>query len=188
MGTRNLFQVRSVLALLLFSFAVLTSYADDRDDYPYHRMMGGGYGPGMMGGGGGPGYGMGMMGGGYGMGMMGGGYGMGMMGGPMHMLNLSDAQRSKINSIQDSSRKQNWAVMGKMMDERAKLRDLYSEERPNSSKILAVYDRIFALQKTMIQNSLSARNQQYDLLTAEQRKELKEFRGQMGWGYQRWHK
>ena len=86
--------------------------------------MGYGMGPGMMGGYG-PGYGMGpgMM-GGYGMGpwMMGGygrGYGMGpwMMGGygyGYNALDLSDAQRQKIEKIQEEAWKSQWEVMNKM--------------------------------------------------------------------------
>ena len=99
-------------------------------------MMGGygpgyGMGPGMMGGYG-PGYGMGpgMMGGygpGYGMGpgMMGGygpGYGMGpgMTGGCSgygrgnNALNLSDAQRQKIQKIQEGAARSQWEIMNKM--------------------------------------------------------------------------
>jgi Spy/CpxP family protein refolding chaperone len=90
-----------------------------------------GMGPGMMGGYG-PGYGMGpgMMGGygpGYGMGpwMMGGygggyGYGMGpgMMGGyggyGYNPLNLSDAQRTKIQKIQEDAARSQWEIMNKM--------------------------------------------------------------------------
>jgi len=84
-----------------------------------------GMGPGMMGG-----YGMGpwMMGGygmGYGMGpgMMGGygmGYGMGpgMMGGcggyGYNALNLSDAQRTKIQKIQEEASRSQWEIMNKM--------------------------------------------------------------------------
>lgn len=90
--------------------------------------MGYGMGPGMMGGYG-PGYGMGygmgpgMM-GGYGMGpwMMHGygrGYGMGpwMMGGygyGYNALDLSDAQRQKIEKIQEEAWKSQWEVMNKM--------------------------------------------------------------------------
>ncbi|MFZ1909624.1 MAG: hypothetical protein WAU52_11140 [Burkholderiales bacterium] len=94
----------------------------------------GGYGPGYgmgpwMMGGYGPGYGMGpgMMGGygaGYGMGpwMMGGygGYGMGpgMMGGyggyGYNPLNLSDAQRTKIQKIQEDAARSQWEIMNKM--------------------------------------------------------------------------
>ena len=124
---------------------------------------------------------------GYGMGMMGGGYGMGMMGGPIHMLDLTDAQRKKINAISDASRKKNWEVMGKMMDKTATLRDLYADDRLDVAKITATYDQIFSLQKTMIRDRLTARNQQYDLLNDKQRKELKELRSGYGPWYGRGH-
>ena len=92
------------------------SFADSTPDNP--AMMGGygpGYGPGMMGGPGyGRGYGPGMMGGpGYGMGpgMMGGcgGYGYG-----YNALNLTDAQREKIQKIQEEAARSQWEVMNKM--------------------------------------------------------------------------
>jgi len=105
---------------------------------------------------------------------------MGMMGGPMNILDLTDAQRSKISAIHDANRKKNWALMGKMMDDGAKLRDLYAADRLDIKAITAVYDRIFATQKGMIGNSLSAHNQQYDVLTDAQRKEWKELRSGRG--------
>ena len=157
-----------IVALLIVTGTVFAD--DDRGKYDDR------YGP-MMGYGG-----MGMMGGGYGMGHYGG---MGMMGGPMQMLDLSDAQRKKINDIQDSSHKKNWELMGKMMDDRAKLRDLYDADRLDVKGISAVYDRIFSTQKKMIENSLNARNQQYETLNDKQRKEWKELRSGRGWG--NWH-
>src|SRR5512139_1020580 len=90
---------------------------------------GNGMGPGMMGGGWGPGYGMGpgMM-GGYGMGPGWGGYG------PQGMPDLSADQRAKIGKIQDETRRKNWALMGQMMDEQAKLRDLYDAPKRESDR------------------------------------------------------
>ena len=90
--------------------------------YRYGRGYGPGYGmgPGMMGGYG-PGYGMGpgMMGGygpgyyGMGPGMMGGcggyGYGYG-----YNALNLTDAQRAKIQKIQEDAARSQWEIMNKM--------------------------------------------------------------------------
>jgi Spy/CpxP family protein refolding chaperone len=85
--------------------------------------MGYGMGPWMMGGYG-PGYGMGpgMMwgyGGGWGMGpgMMWGGYGPGMMGSygyGYNALDLSDAQRQKIEKIQEEAWNSQWEIMNKM--------------------------------------------------------------------------
>ncbi|MCC6609053.1 MAG: Spy/CpxP family protein refolding chaperone [Burkholderiales bacterium] len=146
--------------------------------------MMGGYGPG-GGRGYGPGYGMGpgMMGGygpGYGMGpgMMGGygrGYGMGlgMMGGPLGALDLTDAQRAQINKIQDETRRKNWDVMGKMQDERAKLRDAYASGTADRAAILDAYKRIGDLRLQRIENGLDARERIQGVLTKEQREQLR---------------
>jgi Spy/CpxP family protein refolding chaperone len=166
-----------------------TAWADDVDDMtggygPGYGMgpgmgMMGGMGPGMMGGGYG---GMGMM--GMGPGMMGGGYGMGpgMMGmGPLGMLDLSDEQRTKINKIFDDERKKHWGIMGKMMEEQNKLRDLYAADKPDPKKVGAVYGEIAKLQQQMIETHVQATNQMQDVLTKEQREQFRQWhRG--GWG------
>lgn len=168
-------------------------------------QMGGGGGMGMMGGGmmdmmmgGGPGGGMGMMGmGGSGMGMMGGGMGMGpgggmgmgmggpgmgMMGmGPMSMLDLSDEQRHKIVKIQDDTRRKNWDTYGKIMDEQAKLRDLYSGETVDAKKAGAIYGNVSKLQQQVLESNLEAHNRVQAVLTKEQKEQLRQMsRGGMG--------
>ena len=158
-----------LIALLVPFFASVQ--ADDKTPGRYgmdcdHQGMG----PGMMGGE--YGMGAGMMGGGYGMGQ-----GMGMMGlHGVYMLDLTDDQRSKINAIQDKMRKQNWEVMGKMMDERSALRDLYNADTLDSKKIGAVYDRIFKLKRQMIDVGIKAHNDVNAVLTKEQREQLKQYR------------
>jgi Spy/CpxP family protein refolding chaperone len=140
--------------------------------------------------------GMDMMGGG--MGMMGGsgmGGGMGMMGGqgmcgsmsmmhggmgPLQMLNLTAEQRTKINAIHDGLRKEHWALMGKIMDERAKLRDLFEAEKPDTKKIGPVFDTIFGLRKQMMLASIDAKNRVQEVLTKEQLDQLKQ------WHHSRW--
>jgi Spy/CpxP family protein refolding chaperone len=136
-------------------------------------MMGGGYGmgPGMMGG-----YGMGpgMM-GGYGMGpgMMGGdGMGPGMMGGHGMGLNripdLTPDQRGKINKIQDDTRKKHWELMGQMMDEQARLRDLYEAPKQDSAAISNSHKKISELQRRMYESSADAHKRMEGVLTKEQ--------------------
>jgi Spy/CpxP family protein refolding chaperone len=132
----------------------LAPLAGQADDSP---MMG----PGMMG--------PGMMGGGPGM-----GYGMGM--GPYHMLNLSDDQRGKVNKIQDEERRKHWEIMGKIMDERAKMRDLYDADKRDIPAILKVQDQIDQMQRKMLELHLTTRNQIEALLTPEQRDQLKNLR------------
>ncbi len=178
-----------------------SALADDtrpgRDGYErgMHPGMMGGYGggPGMMGGyGGGPGmmggYGMGpgMM-GGYGMGpgMMGGcgmgpgmmgGYGMGMgpgmMGGYRGGISLDADQRAKINAISDETRKQHWTMMGAMMDEQSKLRDLYESAKPDSEAIAEAYKRIGDIQQSMYRSMIEAQRKMDAVLTDEQRAKM----------------
>ena len=190
--------------------SAIAAWAQDVDDYaggygPYGMgpgMMwgGGGYDPGMMGGyggygmgpgmmGGGYGYGPGMMGGygGYGMGpgMMGGGYGYGpgmMMGyGALNGLDLSNEQRAKIDKIFDAERKQHWGIMGQMLEEQNKLRDLYNADQPDPKKVGAAYGQIAKLRQQMLETHVLASNQMQQVLTKEQREQLQQWR-RGGWG------
>lgn len=152
-------------------------------------MRGGnGYGPGMMGGG--YGYGPGMMGGGYGYGpgMMGGGFGggpgmMGYGGGWLDALGLSDEQRTKINRIQDDTRHAHWALMNSMMDQQAKLRDLYEAPKRDSAAIDDTYKTIGDLRQKMIDSSVEAHKRMEAVLTSKQREQLRTYREQDRWGW-----
>ena len=127
-------------------------------------MMGGGYGmgPGMMGG-----YGMGpgMM-GGYGMGpgMM-GGYGMGLRGLP----DLTADQRSRIAKIRDETRKKHWELMGQLMDEQARLQDLYDAPKQDSDAIGASYRKMSELQRKIYESAADAHKRMETVLTQEQK-------------------
>jgi Spy/CpxP family protein refolding chaperone len=171
----------SILFIFTLTFITMFSFGSARaDDESYGcGMMHGGYGGMGMGG-----YGMmgpGMMHGGYGgMGM--GGYGM--MGGYGGILNLSQAQRDKIETIQQNMRKNHFAMMEKIIEERQKLPELYNQENPSASKIGAVYGRIFTIQRQMIESSINARNQMNNVLTKEQREQIQQWhRGMWGGGY-----
>lgn len=124
-----------------------------------------------------------MMGGG--MGMMGGrGMGMGMMGGmgPYGLLDLSKDQRSKINTIHDEARRKNWGTLGKMLDEQAKLRDLYAADKRDPKAITAVVANVQALERQMLEVMLDAHNRMDALLTDAQREQLKQMGRGMGPG------
>lgn len=142
-------------------------------DSPDSPIQGGyGMGPGMMGG-----YGMGM-----GMGMMGGyGMGQGMMGGYWGAeLGLTDAQQSKINQIQDETRKTHWALMNAMMDQRAKLRDLYLAPKRDQAAIDQAYKTFGILRQEMYDSSVAAQKRMEAVLTPEQQEKLRQYwRG--GW-------
>ncbi len=178
---------KTLLAVLIAAAAAmvpaLTQAQEEGMDYD--DMMG------MMGGTGMMSMGQGMCGMGGGAGMMGHGMmhgGMGMIG-PVWMLDLSAEQRTKIHKIQDDLRKEHWIIMGKIMDEQAKLRDLYDEDTIDQKKIGAVYDSLFALRKQMILARLDAMNKIRGVLTKEQLEQLKKLRcggmGMMGGGMMR---
>jgi Spy/CpxP family protein refolding chaperone len=127
---------------------------------------------------------------GYGNGMMGGIMGMmDMMGGGMmespraamvRTLSLSDEQRVKINKLSDKLHHDNWAAMGAIMDESAKLRDLYEADKRDPDAIGKVYQKIFDTKIQMIKAMVTTENQIEDLLTNEQRTQLKDMRHKMG--------
>ncbi len=140
--------------------------------------MMGGYGPGMMGnygpgrggyGAGAGGYGPGMMGGGM-MGGYGHGYGRGgMMGlGPLQALDLSNEQLSKINQIQDETRRRNWGVMGKLIDEQSHMRDLFLADKRDPAAIGKQAMKIADLRRQMLEASVDAHNRVEALLNKEQ--------------------
>ncbi|MBZ0131506.1 MAG: Spy/CpxP family protein refolding chaperone, partial [Rhodocyclaceae bacterium] len=131
------------------------------------------YGQGQMG--------PGMMGGGYGHGMMGQGMmGQGMMGWQQGLpgVSLDDKQRKAYNAINDDLRRKRWELMGRTMDEQAKLRDLYEADKRDPAAIGAAYQRIFDLQRQMIESTVASHNKIEGLLTPEQRKTAREFWGQ----------
>jgi len=137
-----------------------------------HGMMGGyGMGPGMM-----NGYGMGpgMMGGcGMGPGMMGGcGMGPGMMGdgwgmGPQSLPDLSADQRTKIGKIQDETRRKHWELMGQMMEEQTRLRDLYNAPKRDSGAIANAHKKISELQRRMYESAADAHKRMEAVLTTK---------------------
>lgn len=167
-------RVLALAALAAISFSVsaqMPGAGGPGDGYGYGPgMMGGGYGPGMMGGGFGSG--RGMMGGGYGM--------MGYGGGWVDALGLSDDQKSKINRIQDETRHEHWALMGTMMDQQAKLRDLYEAPKRDSAAIDETYKSIGDLRQKMLDSSVSARKRMEAVLTSKQLEKLRTYREQNG--------
>ena len=134
-----------------------------------HRMGGHMKGGGMMGGG--------MMGGGMmGGGMMGGG----MMGGhrmggagPLEALGLSDEQQGKVRDIQRDLQKQHHALMGSMMELRWQSEDNAKSATFDEAAARKHYDAVAALQKRMFETRMEAQKRIQDVLTKEQREQLR---------------
>ncbi len=90
------------------------------------------------------------------------------------MLGLTQDQRSRLNKLQYDLRRQHWNLKGKVLDEQAKLYDLYAVDRPDAKKIGAVYGAIFDIRRQMIETSIDAMNRAKDILTSDQRTRLKQ--------------
>lgn len=127
---------------------------------------------------------------GYGMGpgmMRGDGMGPGMMmgfGGWPSGLDLTSEQRTKINRIQDGTRKAHWALMGDMMDQQAKLRDLYDAPKRDGAAIDETSRAIGSLRQKMIDASVDARKKMEAVLTSKQLDKLRAYEKQaddMSW-------
>lgn len=100
--------------------------------------------------------------------------------GKVMALDLNDEQRSRINKLSDELRRSNWAAMGLIMDESAKLRDLYGAEKRDPSAIGKVYQNIFDSKRRMIEAMIDNQNRVEELLTPEQRAQLKDMHHKMG--------
>ena len=165
-----------ILSFVLVTFITLLPisvlHSDDSDDDRYHHR-----GMGHMGMGSGH---MGMGSGHMGMGHM----RMGMHANVMHALDLSDQQRKKVRKIYRSSRTQQLTLQDKISDHADKLYSLYKKDKPNAKEISSVYKDIFDLKRKKIELSITIQNEVYDVLTTEQKEQLKKLKSS-GKGYKR---
>ena len=96
-------------------------------------------------------------------------------------LDLADTQRKQIASIRDEVRKKNWTAMGTMQDEMVKVRDAFwAGEKRDRAAILAGHKRMFELRQQMLENSLDAADRIEQVLTPQQRAQLRKHAGP-GW-------
>ncbi len=104
-------------------------------------------------------------------------------------LGLDDAQRKQLRQILDGQRRQQWEVMGRMMEERIRLRDLLDADTPDPKAAGEAYGAIARLQQQLFEARIQTGNDVRKLLTPEQRESLDEFEqrrdGRRGPGWQR---
>ncbi|WP_018076759.1 Spy/CpxP family protein refolding chaperone [Thiobacillus denitrificans] len=115
--------------------------------------------------GGGPEYGMGPGITCSGPGMMGGGWGMG----PWSRADLTADQRTEINKIRDETRRKNWELMGRMMDEQARLRDLYDVPKRDGDALSEAYRKVRGLKQQIYEVSEDAYDRIDAILTPKQK-------------------
>ena len=166
--------LRRILAAGALAGAAALGTSALAQGYGYGPGYGIGYGMGygMRGGWGGYGHGYGM-GSGYGMGpgMM-WGYGRGYGAGPGFALDLTDAQRSKIDKIQQDTASKQWDLMAKLQDERVRLNQLYFSDKRDSAAVGKSYKTLSGLRQQLFDNRLAAQKQIDGVLTKEQREQL----------------
>ncbi len=100
----------------------------------------------------------------------------------MHLLGtlaLGKEQHSKIIKLSDELKHNNWATQGLINDETAKLRDLYEADKRDPAAIGKEYQKVFDLQRQMIEAYLDTQNRIEEILTPEQLAKLKEARHDM---------
>lgn len=122
------------------------------------------------------GYGYGMLGGPMMSGPIMGGLGMG----PLLAVDLTAEQQAKITGIQDETRKKQWEIMGKMMDEMIKLRGLYAAPRSDNQAIDSTYKRMSELRQQAFEAAIEAHKRMEAVLTEKQKEKLKSLWRQ-GW-------
>jgi len=108
----------------------------------------------------------------YGMGP-GGGYGPGY--GMLGQLNLTSEQWSKINAIHEEQAKKQWDLAAKMRDEAFKLQGLMSAEKRDRSAINNQYGKLQDIRRQRFQARLEAQEKVDDVLTKEQKSQLRRF-------------
>lgn len=117
----------------------------------------------------------------HGHGMMGEAADM-MMEPDMHLLGalaLGKEQQAKINKLSDELKHNNWATLGLINDETAKLRDLYEADKRDPVAIGKEYQKVFDLKRQMIEAYLDTQNRIEEILTPEQLAKVKEARQKM---------
>lgn len=157
--------------------AVLLSLGAQAENYPPPQGAQG-PGPGMMG--------PGAQQRGHGPGMMGPGgqqrgYGPGTMAPgptPFPGVEFTAEQRKRIQALMDEGRQAHQQRMQKMQQYQQALQKLYLQDRWDAKAIGKLYEKMHAEQRKTIEEMAEARNKVYDMMTREQREQMRRFRQQ----------
>lgn len=135
-----------------------------------------------------------------GMGMMGGqgtpcpimnqmGHGMGMTG-PLDLPDLTTEQQNEIRAIQREMRRRHMETMLDIMDIHDEMMIEMAAERPDPEKIREMQTTMSQKQGEMLESKVTYRNRIYDLLTEEQKEQIREYQRRpmdQSWGH-RWNR
>ncbi|MEN6325524.1 MAG: Spy/CpxP family protein refolding chaperone [Syntrophomonas sp.] len=93
-------------------------------------------------------------------------------------LNLSDAQKAKIEALQVAHRKEIRPIREKMFDKSVELRKMWLRENPDKDKILALQKEVRTLRDQLEDKATANKLEIRKVLTPEQREKLVN----SGWG------
>jgi len=97
---------------------------------------------------------------------------------PNGELKLSNEQREKIYSTQREMRKKQWELMEQMHSMMEKAYPLMNADKRDKKAILAAFEPMFKLRRQMLEIQIDTANRIDSVLTPEQRKTIKNWRGQ----------
>ena len=111
------------------------------------------------------------------------GYGMpmqpGMQANPMTVLGLTEEQRKKLAAIVQESQAKNMQIMSEVAKEMQAAQKLFLEDKPDTKKISAAYQRVFDKQRKAIELSVEMYNKQIAVFNKEQLEKWNAMRKQM---------
>ncbi len=96
-----------------------------------------------------------------------------MMSGPIMRLGLSEAQREQIRTLQHKMEKDHLSHMSEMLDLRYEMQGLMEQEKPDPKAVGKLAEKRFQIERQMMEEGITSHNAMMDVLTREQRDELK---------------
>ena len=97
---------------------------------------------------------------------------------PFAGVEFSEEQRKRIQEMMAEERKAHQARVEKMQQFQQQLQKLYMEEKWDSNAITKLYEKMHAEQRKTIAAMAEARNKVIELMTKEQREQMKKFQQQ----------
>jgi Spy/CpxP family protein refolding chaperone len=98
-------------------------------------------------------------------------------------LNLSQSQLEQWDKIHDKLQDKHRKLMSEMWDEQARLAKLYNADKLDSSAIGKSYEKLAKLQREAIEARIEAENKFHELLTKEQKAQVRRGYGWSMMGY-----
>jgi Spy/CpxP family protein refolding chaperone len=94
--------------------------------------------------------------------------------GPFAGVQFNESQRKLISEMMEKERKANQQRVEAMQAAQQRLQQIYTSEKWDVDAINKVYEEIFAEQKKTITAMAKARNEVYELMTKEQKEQMKQ--------------